>query len=223
MNIGSMMRTLDNHPSVTVYTPARLALYDLFILGLSCSLVWKCPKRHFLGLYDQHIGSPHLDVGVGTGYFLDRCQFPVKRPQITLLDPSDACLTKAARRLERYSPRVVQASVLEQLDLRTAQFASVALNGVLHCLPASPETKAAVFRNVRPLLKDGGVVFGSTILGSGLEHGRLARMALDRYNREGFFTNLRDDLDGLERALAQPFADRHIEVRGSFALFAAHA
>jgi SAM-dependent methyltransferase len=222
MNIGSMMRTLDNHPSVTVYTPARLALYDLFIIGLSCSLVWKCPKRHFLGLYDQHIGSPHLDVGVGTGYFLDRCQFPVERPQITLLDPSDACLTKAARRLERYSPRVVQASVLEQLDLGTAQFASVALNGVLHCLPASPETKAAVVRNLRSLLKD-GVVFGSTILGSGVEHGRLARMALDRYNREGFFTNLRDDLDDLERALAQPFADRHIEVRGSFALFAAHA
>ena len=106
-------------------------------------------------------------------------------------------------------------------DLGSARFASVALNGVLHCLPASPETKAAVFRNLRPLLEDGGVVFGSTILGSGVEHGRLARMALARYNREGFFTNLRDDLDGLERALA-PFADRHIDVRGSFALFAAH-
>jgi SAM-dependent methyltransferase len=220
---GSMTRTLDTHPSVAVYTPARLALYDLFILGLSCSLVWKCPKRHFLDLYDQHIGSPHLDVGVGTGYFLDRCRFPVERPQITLLDPSDACLTKAAKSLERYSPRVVQASVLEQLDLGTARFASVALNGVLHCLPASPETKAAVFRNLRPLLQDGGVVFGSTILGSGVEHGRLARMALAHYNHEGFFTNLKDDLDGLDRALAQAFADRHIEVRGSFALFAAHA
>ena len=89
MNTGSMMRTLDTHPSVTVYTPARLALYDLFILGLSCSRVWKCPKRHFLDLYDQHIGSPHLDIGVGAGYFLDRCRFPVERPQITLLDPSD--------------------------------------------------------------------------------------------------------------------------------------
>jgi methyltransferase family protein len=223
MGTGSMTRTLDTHPSVAVYTPARLALYDPVILGLSCSLVWKCPKRHFLDLYDQHIGSPHLDIGVGTGYFLDRCRFPVERPQITLLDPSDACLTKAAKSLERYSPRLVQASVLEPLDLRTARFASVAMNGVLHCLPASPETKAAIFRNLRPLLQDGGVVFGSTILGSGVEHGRLARMALARYNREGFFTNLEDDLEGLERALGQPFADRHIEVRGSFALFAAHA
>ena len=47
--------------------------------------------------------------------------------------------------------------------------------------------------------------------------------ALARYNREGFFTNLEDDLEWLERALGDNFADRHIEVRGSFALFAAHA
>ena len=218
-----MTQTLETHPSVTVYTPARLALYDLFILGLSCSLVWRCPRRHFRDLYDQHVGSPHLDIGVGTGYFLDRCRFPTERPQITLLDPSEACLRKAARRLERYSPRVVKASALEPLDLGTLRFSSVALNGVLHCLPASPEEKAAVFRNLKPFLEDGGVVFGSTILGSGVEHGRLARTALARYNREGFFTNLADDLEWLERALGDSFADRHIEVRGSFALFAAHA
>ena len=218
-----MMEALETHPSVAVYTPARLALYDAVILGLSCSLVWRCPRRHFLELYDQHIGSPHLDIGVGTGYFLDRCRFPIERPQITLLDPSDACLTKAASRLERYSPRVVKASALEPLDLGTAQFASIALNGVLHCLPATPETKAAVLARLKPLLEDGGVVFGSTILGSGVEHGRLARTALARYNREGFFTNLADDLDGLERTLAHNFADPQIEVRGSFALFTAHA
>jgi SAM-dependent methyltransferase len=218
-----MTQAFETHPSVAVYTPARLALYDVFILGLSCSLVWRCPRRHFLDLYDQHVGSPHLDIGVGTGYFLDRCRFPIERPQITLLDPSAACLTKAASRLERYSPRVVNASALEPLDLGTARFASIALNGVLHCLPATPETKAAVLARLKPLLEDGGVVFGSTILGSGVEHGRLARTALARYNREGFFTNLADDLDGLERALAHNFADPQIDVRGSFALFTAHA
>jgi SAM-dependent methyltransferase len=218
-----MMQALETHPSVAVYTPARLALYDLFILGLSCSLVWRCPKRHFFDLYDQHVGSPHLDIGVGTGYFLDRCRFPIEHPQITLLDPSEACLRKAARRLERYSPRVIKASALDPLELGADRFASVALNGVLHCLPATPEAKAAVFRNLKPFLEDDGVVFGSTILGSGVEHGRLARTALARYNREGFFTNLADDLGGLERALTHTFADQHIEVRGSFALFAAHA
>ena len=71
----SVTPPLETHPSVAVYTPARLALYDLFILGVSCSLVWRCPRRHFLDLYDRHVGSPHLDVGVGTGFFLDRCRF----------------------------------------------------------------------------------------------------------------------------------------------------
>ena len=221
--LGSVTPALETHPSVAVYTPARLALYDLFILGLSCSLVWRCPRRHFLDLYDQHVGSPHLDIGVGTGYFLDRCRFPVERPQITLLDPSDACLSKAARRLERYSPRVVKASALEPFELGADRFASVALNGVLHCLPTTPEAKASVFRNLKPLLEDGGVVFGSTILGTGVEHGRIAQRVLTLYNRERLFTNLADDLGSLERALAHTFADQHIEVRGSFALFAAHA
>jgi ubiquinone/menaquinone biosynthesis C-methylase UbiE len=218
-----MTHALETHPSVTVYTPARLVLYDQFILGLSCSLVWGCSKRHFLDLYDRHVGSPHLDIGVGTGYLLDRCRFPSERPQITLLDPSDACLSKAARRLKRYSPRLVKASALEPLDLGTARFASIAANGVLHCLPAAPETKAAVLADLKPLLEDGGVVFGSTILGSGVEHGQLARRALTHYNRAGYFTNLDDDLGGLRRALTNNFSNHQIAVRGSFALFAAYA
>jgi hypothetical protein len=80
-----------------------------------------------------------------------------------------------------------------------------------------------VLARLKPLLEDGGVVFGSTILASGVEHGRLARTALARYNREGFFTNLADDLDGLERALAHTYRSQQIDVRGSFALFAAYA
>src|SRR6266536_2977312 len=114
----------ESHPSVTVYTPARLALYDLFILGFSCRFVWRCPKRHFLALYDRYASARHLDVGVGTGYFLDRCRFPAERPQITLLDLSEACLSKASRRLARYAPRVVKANVLGPLRLRRAERSS---------------------------------------------------------------------------------------------------
>src|SRR5215216_2354989 len=142
-----MTEALESHPSITVYTSRRLKLYDALILGLSCRLVWKCPRRHFLKLYNRHVGSPHLDIGVGTGYFLDHCRFPVENPEITLLDLSENCLSKAAGRLERYSPRVVKANALESLDLGDVRFSSAALNGVLHCLPVTPEVKAAVFRN----------------------------------------------------------------------------
>ena len=115
----------------------------------------------------------------------------------------------------------MKGNVLEPLDLGPARFASVALNGVLHCLPATPQEKAAVFGNLKPLLQEGGVVFGSTILGRGVEHGRLARRALALYNREGIFTNLDDDRECLEHALAAEFSQAQVQVRGSFALFSA--
>jgi hypothetical protein len=54
-----------------------------------------------------------------------------------------------------------------------------------------------------------------------VKHGRLARKLLGIYNREGVFTNLEDDLAGLERVLANEFSEHHVETRGSFALFAA--
>ena len=113
MDVANDSVSLAMHPSVAVYTPARLAFYDVVILGFSCRFVWHSPKRRFLELYERHVGARHLDVGVGSGYFLDRCRFPVERPAITLLDLSEACLAKAARRIARYSPELRRANVLE--------------------------------------------------------------------------------------------------------------
>ncbi len=210
-----------SHPSVAVYTPTRLALYDALILGMSCRLIWRCPRKRFLELYDRHAGPRHLDVGVGTGYFLDRCRFPVPAPQITLLDLSATCLAKAARRLARYTPETRRASVLEPLPLGEAHFDSIAFNGVLHCLPATVDQKTKVFANLRPHVAAGGVLFGSTILGRRAAHTPIARAALSAYNREGIFTNLDDDLERLEQALAASFATVHVCTHGSFALFTA--
>ena len=59
-----------------VYTKGNLAAYDLFVLGISNRYIWKCPSVRIKEHYNQHLSSNHLDVGVGTGYFLDQCRFP---------------------------------------------------------------------------------------------------------------------------------------------------
>ena len=207
-----------------IYTPLVLRGYDLFVLGFSNRFAWQCPSRTMLERYDRHVGGRHLDLGVGTGWFLDRCTWPVEQPEITLLDLNENSLTVAARRLARYAPKTVRANVLEPLPLADARFESAAANYLLHCLPGPLETKAGTLAdNVAAYLEPGGVLFGSTILGRGVTHSRLGRRLMRLYNAKGIFSNADDDERGLERGLASRLKDVEIEVVGAVALFAAKA
>jgi hypothetical protein len=91
---------------------------------------------------------------------------------------------------------------------------------VLHCLPGDIDSKAVAFDNLSPLLAPGGVIFGTTIFSEGVEHTRLGRKLLQAYNRKGIFSNLRDDRDALERALADRYERYELEISGAVALFA---
>ena len=141
-----------------VYSPRVLRTYDLFVLGLSNRLIWKCPTKKLLAFYNEHVSGNHLDVGVGTGYFL-------------------------------------------------------------HCLPGDLNAKAAVFDHLGTLLKPGGVIFGSTLLGEGVHHGFLASRLMALYNRKQIFSNTRDSLDELKELLAARFAESDVRTEGCAALF----
>jgi hypothetical protein len=207
-----------------VYTPFTLRVYDLFVLGFSNRFVWRCRSSEMLGQYDSHVGARHLDVGVGTGWFLDHCRWPVESPTITLLDLNENSLSAASDRIRRYAPATVQANVLERVDLGEAQFDSIGANYLFHCLPGKLGEKAAkVVSNLRPYLASGGVFFGSTILGRDVSHNLPGRRLMSLYNRKRIFSNLEDDQRGLEQGLASELTDVQIEVVGAVALFAGRA
>ena len=207
-----------------IYTSLVLRVYDVLVLGLSNRFAWRCPSGTMLERYDRHVGRRHVDLGVGTGWFLDRCRWPVERPEITLLDLNENSLSMAAQRLRRYAPRTVRANVLDPPPLGDARFDSAAANYLLHCLPGQIESKAATLaKNVRPYLEPGGVFFGSTILGRSVPQGRIGRRLMHAYNRKGIFSNADDDENGLERGLASMLEDVEVEVVDTVALFAATA
>lgn len=207
-----------------VYTPLMLRAYDLFVLGFSNRFVWRCRSSKMLERYDSHVGARHLDVGVGTGWFLDHCRWPVESPQITLLDLNENSLSAASDRIRRYAPTTVQANVLDPVELGNARFDSIGANFLFHCLPGGLEWKAAtVASNLRPYLVSGGVLFGSTILGRGVAHNLFGRRLMRLYNRKGIFSNVEDDQRGLEQGLASELTDVEIEVFGAVALFAGRA
>ncbi len=76
----------DTRKGAAVCTPLVLALYDLAVLGCSNSFVWQCASHVLLDFYNQHISDKHLDIGLGTGYSLDRCRFPSTALKIALFD-----------------------------------------------------------------------------------------------------------------------------------------
>jgi methylase of polypeptide subunit release factors len=101
-----------------VYTPRVLKLYDLWVLGVSNRWLWRCPTSELLALYDAHASANHVDVGVGTGFYLDRCRFPVARPRIALVDLNPDALAAAAARIARYAPACVRADVMAPIEDR---------------------------------------------------------------------------------------------------------
>jgi SAM-dependent methyltransferase len=201
------------------YTPLFLRIYDPLILGVLAPVVWRCPASRLAEGYRRYVGHRHLDVGPGTGYFLERAGLPDGSP-VTLLDPNVNVLGHAARRLQRLDVTTVEADVLKPLPVE-GPYDSGALNGVLHCLPGPLPRKAAAVANVAAVLRPGGVLFGSSILGRSGRHTWLARRILEANDRRGTFDNLDDTEAGLREILEASFERVELKTVGSMAIFAA--
>ncbi|AJE21295.1 class I SAM-dependent methyltransferase [Azotobacter chroococcum] len=206
-----------------VYTRRTLALYDFVVLGVSNPFIWKCPTRRLEDHYARHLSANHLDVGVGTGYFLDRCRFPADTPRVALMDLNPDTLAFAAQRIVRYAPKTYRRNVLEPIAFSGEGFDSVGVNYLLHCLPGSLAEKAVVFDHLKALMNPGAVIFGSTLLQGGVPRSALARGLMAAYNRKGIFSNREDDLETLQHELGQRFREVSVEVLGCAALFSGRA
>jgi hypothetical protein len=204
-----------------VYSRPVLAVYDTFVLRFTNTFVWKCPSSHILEFYNENVSDKHLDVGVGTGYFLDRCRFPSAAPQIALMDLNDNSLQKTAKRLRRYAPRSYRRNVLDPIEIGDSGFGSVGLNFLLHCLPGNMLSKRVAFENLKPLLPSGGILFGTTILGAGVRRSWLAELYMRIFNARGVFSNYDDRRADLEEGLSKTFSRYEVTTRGCIGFFRA--
>lgn len=206
-----------------IYTKQALGAYDFVVLGVSNHFIWKCPTRRLVEHYDRHVTSNHLDVGVGTGYFLDKCRFRSPSPRVALMDLNQNTLDFASRRIARYQPETYRRNVLEPIRFDAPKFDSVGVNYLLHCIPGSIESKSVAFDHLKALMNPGAVLFGSTLLQGGVDRTWFAKRLMDIYNKKGIFSNQADDLDRLTTELRKRFSDVVVEVVGCAALFSGRA
>jgi len=201
------------------YNPFMLAIYDPWVLGFMSRAVWRCSIPEAVERYRRHLGHRHLDVGPGTGYFIEKAE-PAPGTEVTLLDPNPHVLRRASRRLAALHPTTVEADVMKPLPVPHG-FDSAALSFVLHCLRGPDANKAVAIRNVADVLASDGVLFGGTVLGLSEHHTPQARAVVRVFNWEGGFDNLGDTADGLRQILRESFESVAVEITGSVAYFAA--
>ena len=204
-----------------IYTPRNLALYDAWVLSFSNRWAWQCPTPVISRLYESQLTANHLDVGVGTGYFLDRSRVLNRFSEVRLglMDRNPHVLGLAASRLQRYQPELHEHNVLEPCNSPTATFDSIACNYLLHCLPGPLPQKCRIFDHLQLLRSPDSTVFGSTILNTGSATNWLGRQLLRSYNRRGIFSNQTDDLTTLRNELENRFDMVDIELIGCVAIF----
>lgn len=203
----------------SVYSNLLLSVYDIEVLMFELPYIFKCPLHEVKDFFNKNVSGVHLDVGVGTGYFLDKCNFPVENPTIHLMDFNPNTLRRTSNRIMHYEPVSHQCNVLEPIQADLPRFDSISAINFLHCLPGSMLTKEAAIKNLKPFLQDGGVFFGVTILGQGVDVGMLYRMANSIYNKKSIFDNLHDNASDLEVILNNNFEKSTVRIVGSVAFF----
>jgi hypothetical protein len=209
--------------SIKAYTRLGLAAYDAFVVHVFAPHFWGCTPRRLLDHYRDHITSNHADVGVGTGYFLDRCVGRRRPPdRLALIDLQPNCLRHTARRLARLRPRCYLRDVTRPVaGIDAPAFDSIALGGILHCLAGPLAAKASVFDNLAALMRPGTRIFGYTMVADGVRDRAHSRALHALLNRLRVIDNDRDRAADLADALEARFTDCRVSLAGSMALFSA--
>lgn len=140
-----MQNVQDNNTQAgaAIYSPLLLKMYDALVLGLSNRYAWQCSTDAvLLPFFQQHLSANHLDIGVGSGYFLAHSTFAPQQ-KLTLLDLNRNSLQAASAHIAHVQPVLIQEDILNSSGaLGQQKFDSISLFYLLHCLPGDMEQKA---------------------------------------------------------------------------------
>ena len=211
---------LDSAAGVSVYSPTVLKLYDIFVNRFSHRFVWQCPTNAvLLPFYKRHLGLKHLDVGVGTGFFISRAGLTSSH-EVGLMDLNENCLRAAAAQVKQAKVRTFMRDLMQpSAEPADTGYDSISLFHVLHCLPGTMDDKETAIANLKRYLSKTGVLYGVTILGDEARHNVIGRNLLRIYNDKGIMHNLGDTLDDLQRMLRRQFQNVDVQRHNKVALF----
>jgi len=195
--------------------------YDHVVNNINCERVWRCSQQYIMNHYRNYISSYHLEIGPGTGYFLENENIRKANSieKITLVDINSEILEYASENLQYDYSRIstVNCNLFKQTLPTHIKFDSVGLNYVLHCVPGNLEDKVDTL--LHNLDHTDYNLFGATVICDPLHMNPIAEYELTLLNSLGIFHNEDDTYDGLVNYLEKNNIRHNSIKRGYVALF----
>jgi 2-polyprenyl-3-methyl-5-hydroxy-6-metoxy-1,4-benzoquinol methylase len=205
----------NSHDGQKVYTKLFLKFYNFAVLFFNNKFLWKCNTSNLLQNYKNNVSKNHLDIGVGTGFYLIKTQNLLE--DISLMDLNDNCLDLVESKLSGKNVTKHKLDILKDIDKNLYdKYDSIAFNYLIHCLPDNGN-KDAVFKNAAKMVKRSGVVFGSTIINE--YSNSLAIKVANKFNEKGIFDNSNDSRKNIESYIKDNFNTYSLEQIGSVCVF----
>lgn len=195
--------------------------YDVGLYRFVTPRIWRCATAQLMDNYVENISNNHLEIGVGSGYFLEHTLCPEYLQRLVLLDLNQRCLSKSAKRLKAFEPQMRHHDILMPFAQEEAKVASVGMNYVLHCIPGSFRSNERIFTHIHSLLEDGGVLFGATLLKQPASKGIVSWLFMKLLNTVGIFNNSEQTLLDLEQVLGATFSEVQLSIVGCAVVFRA--
>lgn len=219
---GQHIAEIKTARSQRYFNRLSLFFYDALLYGVISKYAWGSSTARLDAHYARYVSANHLEVGVGTGYLLDRVRFPTP-PRLALMDLSEQCLAATARRVARHAPQRYVQNILTPVTQQIAPFDSISVNYVMHCVPGDFKEKGIAFVHLAALLAPDGTLFGTTVLSLDERKNLLAWPFMWLMNALGVFNNRADSALDLEGSLRANFQVVQFDIVGVTAFFAVKA
>ncbi|HET8707574.1 MAG TPA: class I SAM-dependent methyltransferase [Pseudomonadales bacterium] len=207
--------------AAALYNKLALTFYDFYVYRFAAPIAFRCPVENMSSLYQKYCSKQHLEIGVGTGHFLQQAHARDQLQTVTLLDLNPNCLQITAEKLKGLTVHCYEGNILHPFPLKNERFSSVGLNFVLHCVPGSFAEKGIIFKHLKPYLLPDAVVFGSTAIYESAKRNLVGPLVMNAYNALGIFNNKQDQKRELIECLSSEFKYVNIEQIGNILFFVA--
>lgn len=198
-----------------VYSRLVLKLYNFIVLFFNNNFLWKCKTSQLLKLYKNNVSPNHLDIGVGSGYYLKKVKD--KLEIVALMDLNQNCLDYVKKVLKDKQILTYNIDILKDIPEKFfSKYDSISCNYLIHCLPDNGN-KEKVFENIAKMLSQEGTAFGSTIIND--YSSKLAAKVANKFNAKGIFDNKNDTYESIEKYLKNNFAKYSIKQIGSVCVY----